>query len=185
MSSFVWIASYAVFLFFWIPKNAFYRLFYLPALIVPLATASIWNKNRLRLLALLSAAMCAWNFIAYIYPLSRTETNQAYAFALRRQGDWRQGSMIAYHEYHTDLWTIRYFNPQVTWVAMPALEVDRLETLRLEATRNVRLLWLEGKAADAMTTLPGGQDWLNRHVDPARAHLHITPSHNIRFYLVE
>lgn len=35
----VWIASYLLFLFFWLPANTFYRLFYLPALVLLLG---IW-----------------------------------------------------------------------------------------------------------------------------------------------
>ena len=35
----VWLATYLVFLFFWLPQNTFYRLFYLPAVVLLLGVA--------------------------------------------------------------------------------------------------------------------------------------------------
>ena len=46
-----WVLSYMAFLWFWLPQNTFYRLFYFPALVVLLATAPIWRPGRIRFLA--------------------------------------------------------------------------------------------------------------------------------------
>src|SRR6185369_2410632 len=53
--SLVWTAVYVVFLFFWLPQNTFYRLFYLPALILLLGLALAPIKNSRALAAFVAA----------------------------------------------------------------------------------------------------------------------------------
>jgi hypothetical protein len=72
--SLVWAAVYVVFLFFWLPQNTFYRLFYLPALILllGLALASIKNaRTGSRALAAFVIVMVLANFLFLTYPSSR------------------------------------------------------------------------------------------------------------------
>jgi hypothetical protein len=72
--SLMWAAVYIVFLFFWLPQNTFYRLFYLPALILllGLALASVKNaRPESRALAAFVIVMALANFIFLIYPSSR------------------------------------------------------------------------------------------------------------------
>jgi len=180
-----WTLTYVVFLFFWQPRNTFYRLFYLAPLIFLLATAPVWRARRIQLLGLLAAAVCAWNFTAFIYPRSRTENNVELTFALQRNKDWKQGSVILYSHSHSDPWTISYFNPQATWIAMPSPEVAEVESRRVEGKQKGRPLWLEGTAYDAIAAIPGGQRWLDQHVDPTRSFLCTTSAHRIRYYRVE
>lgn len=180
----IWILSYVAFLFFWLPQNTFYRLFYLPPLILLLAAAPLWRADRIRLMALLPAAACVWNFTVAIYPRSRTETNEVLAFALQHRNDWQPGTAIVYRTYHADLWTISYFNPQARWIAMPSAGVDQAEKYRHDEADERQALWLEGTAYDALAAA-GGQAWLDRHVDRARSFLYTSPSHKIRFYRVE
>jgi hypothetical protein len=74
--SLMWAAVYLVFLFFWLPQNTFYRLFYLPALILllGLAFSSMKNANReTRALAAFAIAMTLANFIFLIYPFSHPQ----------------------------------------------------------------------------------------------------------------
>jgi hypothetical protein len=71
--SLIWVAVYVAFLFFWLPQNTFYRLFYLPGLIIVfgLALVSIRNPRAesLALAAFVSVVVLA-NFLFLIYPSS-------------------------------------------------------------------------------------------------------------------
>ena len=70
----VWTAVYVVFLFFWLPQNTFYRLFYLPALILLLGLALARVKNARagsRALAAFVIVMALANFLFLTYPSSR------------------------------------------------------------------------------------------------------------------
>ncbi len=180
----VWISSYMAFLFFWLPQNTFYRLFYLPALILLLARAPIWHADRIRLIALLTAAACMWNFTVSIYPRSRTETNEVLAFALTHRDEWQPGTLIVYRTFHTDLWTISYFNPQVQWIALSTAGVDQAERYRREAAEKRQGFWLDGTAYDAIAGA-GGRAWLDSHVDRIRSFVFASASHTIRFYRVD
>jgi hypothetical protein len=71
--SLLWTIVYIVFLFFWLPQNTFYRLFYLPGLILLLGLllASVPNRtSKPRLLAAFVATLALANFLFLMYPFS-------------------------------------------------------------------------------------------------------------------
>ena len=71
--SLFWVLLYVVFLFFWLPQNTFYRLFYLPALILLLGLllASIQDKtSKPRTLAAFVIVVALANFLFLMYPFS-------------------------------------------------------------------------------------------------------------------
>jgi hypothetical protein len=73
--SLAWAGVYVVFLFFWLPQNTFYRLFYLPALILLLGLAlSSVRGTRVQTYALAAfvSALALANFLFLIYPFSQT-----------------------------------------------------------------------------------------------------------------
>jgi hypothetical protein len=68
----VWAFVYQVFLFFWLPQNTFYRLFYLPALILLFGLLLSATPHRIsRILAVVVVAVALANFLFMIYPFSR------------------------------------------------------------------------------------------------------------------
>jgi hypothetical protein len=74
--SLMWAAVYLVFLFFWLPQNTFYRVFYLPALMLLLGLAFSSVKDtraETRALAAFAIAMTLANFIFLIYPFSHPQ----------------------------------------------------------------------------------------------------------------
>jgi hypothetical protein len=74
--SLMWAGIYLVFLFFWLPQNTFYRLFYLPALMLLLGLAFSSVKDtraETRALAAFAIAMTLANFIFLIYPSSHPQ----------------------------------------------------------------------------------------------------------------
>jgi len=71
--SLLWTFVYIVFLFFWLPQNTFYRLFYLPGLILLLGLLLVSVQNRTakpRLLAAFVVALALANFLFLMYPFS-------------------------------------------------------------------------------------------------------------------
>lgn len=71
--SLCWVLVYVVFLFFWLPQNTFYRLFYLPALILLLGLllASIEDRtSKPRTLAVFVIVVALANFLFLMYPFS-------------------------------------------------------------------------------------------------------------------
>lgn len=123
----VWVGVYIAFLFVWEPYNTFYRLFYLTPLVVLLAVAV--RALSARPLLSMAAALLCWNFCAYIYPNTRVEKNPLLTFALAQQKQWPPGTGIIFGQLVPDLWTISYFNPQVSWISLeepdPAQVADR------------------------------------------------------------
>jgi hypothetical protein len=172
----LWILCYLIFLLFWIPKNTFYRLFYLPAIFFLIG---VWGrpwKERIRpaFFPALLVLFC-WNFAFFIYPNARIENNEILAFAMQHRVDWPQGTTIIFSEFHSDLWTMRYFNPQVSWVEKDSAAQIVVNAIQLP-------LWLEGTAYDLLKQKPEGKRWLTDHIDMSRSLIFRSRKHTIRFF---
>jgi hypothetical protein len=134
----VWASVYIVFLLTWEPYNTFYRLFYLTPLVGLLAVAT--RAVNARPLALVAAALLTWNFAAYIYPNSRADRNPQLRIALEHRQEWPAGTGVVFSEIVPDLWTIVYFNPQVSWISIGQPDPARVaEAAALCARRGGKL----------------------------------------------
>jgi hypothetical protein len=171
----VWISCYLIFLFFWLPQNTFYRLFYLPALILLLGVLISGRETPSvhRAVWLAAAALFLWNLTFFIYPHSRPQNNPPLRFAMEQRAKWPAGTGIVFHNFHPDLWTISYFTPQASWISLPRPDISLLESYRSQIRGE---LWLEATAYDLIAATPEGRQWLARELgDP-------NPTAGFRFY---
>ena len=170
--SLLWTGVYVVFLFFWLPQNTFYRLFYLPALILLLGLALAPIKNS-RALAAFVAATALANFLFLIYPSSHTEKYPPLVFALEINREWPAGTLIYYGMENSDAQLIRYFNPGTRWQLLHS---------SLPEIGNGGAVWLETTAIDQLAK----QDplWLERHMSKETMKEVSDPSYRIRFVQV-
>ncbi|MGD0047814.1 MAG: hypothetical protein ABSE42_12440 [Bryobacteraceae bacterium] len=184
----LWAGVYVAFLFVWMPQNTFYRLFYLAPLVVGACCAveriRVEQVRADRLLPwMLCGVLFLWNLVFAIYPQSRVENNVALRFAIEQHEHWPPGTPIAFHNFHPDLWTISYFNPQVAWIGLDKMDLDRLERSLEDARQRGQPLWLEATAYEFLSADPAGRRWLASH--PAPALLRFRDSkHEFRFYAV-
>lgn len=152
-----WIAVYVAFLFFWMPQNTFYRLFYLAPLVV------LFAPQATRAGALFAAAMLLWNFAFLIYPESRTEFNAPLRFALAQHDAWPSGSAIVFHRFHPDLWTISYFNSQAAWIGLDNSDLNQMDRDLAYARGHAGPLWVEQTAYELLDGSTDGRQWLAQH----------------------
>ncbi len=174
----VWLVPYLVFLFFWMPQNTFYRLFYLPPLVL------ILGRWVLRVSPLVAAALFLWNAVFFIYPKSRVESNAPLSFALAQHQRWPPGTPIVFHRFHPDLWTISYFNQQASWIGLDRPDFKVLERGLAQARAERQPLWLEGTAYDLLWSDSEGRQWIERHHDPSASLAWNDNTHGFRFYAV-
>jgi hypothetical protein len=111
----VWSGVYIMFLVVWLPHNTFYRVFYLPALVVFLAGFAGEVRTKYNRLALGVAALFLLNFGFHIYPQSQPGTNPSVVIADQMRGVWKPGDVVYWDVYAADNRTIRYFSPEVVW----------------------------------------------------------------------
>ena len=175
-----WIFIYIIFLIFWLPQNTFYRLFYLPPLIFLAACVSHGKIHRSPL-SLFVAVTIIWNFTFLIYPYSHTAANEVLLFAVHRSQDWNRNTAVAYCQFHSDLWTISYFNPQVSWINVSG-DPGQLENLYSNLHQKGVSLWLEGTVDDSLTSRDGGKAWLSGHIDRERSIIYRSGAHAFRFF---
>lgn len=164
--SLLWTALYLAFLFFWLPQNTFYRLFYLPALIllVGLALSSVRNKaSQSWALAVFVAAVGLANFLFLIYPFSRVEKYPPLAFALQMNREWRAGTVIYYGAKNSDEGLVRYFNPSTRWKLLDPKSLEPLDRELKDIYSKGGTAWLETTAIAQLGTTPEGARWLEAH----------------------
>jgi len=142
------IASYGLFLFFWLPYNTFYRLFYLPAiaLIIGILLRGIQRTGQLRL-AFSVAAIFLFNFCFDIYPQTRPAANPPLGISAQMQTVWPPNTIVYWDVYSTDNQTIRYFNPQVEWKELWGRAwISQIEESVSKTASNSGQLWFDGPA---------------------------------------
>ena len=153
--SLLWTFVYLVFLFFWLPQNTFYRLFYLSPIILLLGLLLSAVQHRFtkrRTFAVFVVAVALANFLFLIYPFSKVEKYPPLAFALQMNREWPAGTVIYYGAANSDQALVRYFNPSTQW-----------KQLRPESLGTLGGAWLETTAIDQISSTPDGAEWLNAH----------------------
>ncbi len=161
----IWTGSYVLFLFFWMPQNTFYRLFYLPPVVLLLGAAAPVCEATRPWLALAAAFVFLWNFTFSIYPRSQIETNPVLNFALQQKSIWQPGDGVAFLRFVPDLWTISYFNPQASWIGLPGVSPAELDGWRERLERDGRRLWLDETAFEGLSATAAGRSWIAQNVD--------------------
>lgn len=185
----LWISVYTAFLFVWLPHHTFYRLFYLPALILLIAILlssgeALVPPARTYALALIVAAMSLSNFLFLIFPYSRVEKYPPLAMALEMNRLWPRGTVVYYALTNADASLFRYFNPPTVW---KQLKTDAIAELESEL-RNIYdaggTVWLEVTAIEQLLNTPEGAVWLAAHAREETRRELVDKAYKIKFVQV-
>ena len=118
-----WILPYLVFLAWWEPGSAFYKLFIWPPLVLLLgcfiAERSSW-MSRSKALVAFSAALAAWNFGAFIFPHSHSSADPVLALAEKINRELPRDATVYNKVLSPDDWYLQYFAPDRRWLPLPA-----------------------------------------------------------------
>jgi hypothetical protein len=192
----LWILVYLVFLFIWMPQHTFYRLFYLPAIIIlaglvlsfyeaARAASTTAPRRRQYRLALLVAALTLANFLFLIYPYAHAEKFPPLAFALEMNREWPRGTVIYYALTNADNSLFRYFNPSTVWKQSDMNDRRALEA-ELESLDNQGAsAWLDDSAIAQLSSTPEGAEWLSAHAREETRRKLIDKSYRIQFVRIE
>ena len=163
-----WAALYLLFLYFWLPQNTFYRVFYLPALILlfGLVISALRNEHPRWTTAAFVVAVALANFLFMIYPFSRVEKYPPLAFALERSREWPAGTVVYYGAKNSDEGLIRYFNPSTRWRHLSATSLEALQKEIEQSYVNGGTIWLETTAIDQLTATYEGTQLLESNSRP-------------------
>jgi hypothetical protein len=182
----VWFGVYLVFLFFWIPQHTFYRLFYLPSLIllcgIALAPYMSSESYRRRWRAgLFVAVVSLANFLFVIYPYSRVLKNTPLSLALEIKNGWPDGAVVYYETFHSDNRLVEYFNPTSVWKPVGAVETTVLENELRNIYARGGTVWIETAAMERISATPQGAAWLAAHTKAQPAFELATPQYRLKF----
>ncbi|HYG80956.1 MAG TPA: hypothetical protein VD861_11240, partial [Pyrinomonadaceae bacterium] len=160
--------------------NTFYRLFYLPALVVLagsfLAPYGRAAARRYRL-ALFVAMLAIANLTFTAYPYAQVRATPPLALALGLNKSWPKGTVVYFARWNSDNELIRYFNPQTVW-----REVNR-ETFEKEMKEaGGAPAWMDTTLIDLYLPTPEGQNWLDAHTLRRPEHELVNDKFKLRFY---
>lgn len=182
----LWIAVYTVFLFVWLPQHTFYRLFYLPALlllagILISSSEALDAHKRTYRLALFVAVMSLANFLFLIFPSSYTHKYQPLAFALEMNQVWPRGTVVYYSLTNSDESLFRYFNPQTEWRQWKSNDPKDLENDLRNIYDSGGTAWLEVTAIEQLPPTMEGADWLAIHAREETRRELVNKAYKIKF----
>ncbi|HUQ33064.1 MAG TPA: hypothetical protein VM095_13165 [Pyrinomonadaceae bacterium] len=182
--SIVWIACYLIFLFFFIPQNTFYRLFYLPGIIVLVGTylapyESARNHVRRYLAAIFVALMAVANLTFSAYPYALVQANPPLALALEMNKVWPEGTVVYFASWNTDNGLVRYFNPAVVWKEANRETLDREMQ---DARANGGSTWMDTTLIDQYQSTPEGRAWLEAHTARRPEYELVNSKFKLEFY---
>src|SRR5213593_3771527 len=160
--SVVWVAVYCAFLFFWLPHNTFYRLFYLPGLLMGAGAIIAGTQPRQYRLALGVAILFFWNLGFDIYPYAQPQSNGTLRIAENFQKIWPAGAVVYWDVYAADNRTIQYFNRDVEWKPLFSRPpIDEIQQTLNAAHRIGKSVWFDTNALDQFAqTDPEFRTWL-------------------------
>ena len=181
----VWIVCYLVFLFFFIPQNTFYRLFYLPALVVLAGSflapyeARPHGARRYRL-ALFVAMLAVANLAFTAYPYVQVRANPPLALALDLNKAWPAGTVVYFAQWNSDNSLVKYFNPQTAW-----REVSREKFEKEIGERGDGPAWMDTTLIELYQSTPEGRLWLDAHTVRRPGHELVNDKYKLRFYEIK
>jgi len=183
----LWILTYLAFLFFWLPHNTFYRLFYLPAIIlllgrvVSISKGGSAEKRSYGLLFFVSL-MILGNFLFFAFPYSHPEKFPPLAAALDMNAVWKPGTVVFYGSENSNNNLFHYFNRSTIWRPLP--EVGQLEAELRPVYESGNEAWLEEGAIDRLNGTQEGKAWFEQHAQKDTLRGRRERGHNIRFIKV-
>lgn len=184
-----WTVVYLIVLYLFVAHHTYYRLFYLPALIILLGLMLdsyqlVTGGSRKYRLAIFVALFTITNFLTVIFPSTYVQKYPPLAFALEMNQVWPRNTIIYYGSANADNNLARYFSQGTDWKKLEWEPAEKLEQdLRSAQTAGINT-WLETSAIDQLAASPSGSKWLKQHVKPESQRALITKAHNIRFVQV-
>jgi hypothetical protein len=160
-----WVIVYVGFLFFWLPRNTFYRLFYLPPLVL-LAGAALRQWGGRRAMYVAAAFLGGWNYLFYIHPNSLVETNPVVRAALAMQSIWKPGTWVYQGSFNPDNWTVFCFNPQVMFKGVDRGKLSEIAIELKSFEEAGHETWIDQSGIDLLGSDPVGIQWLTEHTRP-------------------
>jgi hypothetical protein len=177
----VWIGIYVIFLFFWLPHNTFYRLFYFPAFIILLG---IWMRRysimerQWWLAPCLVLVVAISNFVFFVYPYSRIRKETPLAVATELTNIWTNRSVVYFQQMDSDNMLLRYFNPQASWKQVDIINLEyELDRDHLQGKE----VWIDVSTLELINQSPDGKVWLDRHAITGRQVRVADPTYNVVF----
>jgi hypothetical protein len=148
-----WVCSYMVFLFFWIPKNTFYRMFYLAPLMI-LIGMWVWRIKFVRphaaIAPLFVTVVILSNFLFLIYPYSLVRAETPLSMATGMNKVWSPKSVVYYSVMDSDSDLIRYFSPATKWKPLGTIDPTAFEVELQQIYAAGGDAWVEHSAYDGL-----------------------------------
>jgi hypothetical protein len=183
----VWISCYLIFLFFFIPQNTFYRLFYLPAIILLVGTflapyEAAQNHVRRYRAALFVALLAVVNLTFSAYPYAQVQANPPLALAFSMNKAWPQGTIVYLTTWNSDNLLVRYFNPKTVWKEANQETFER--EIQNPPTGGASI-WMDTTLIDLYQSTPEGRRWLETHTIRRPEYELVNSKFRLQFYEIK
>jgi hypothetical protein len=121
-----WLLPYVLFLAWFEPGNAFYKLFVWPPIVLLIGSYFSGKPalfRRKQVLLCVAGALTSWNFAAFIYPHSHLSADPVLELAEKINTQLPANATVFYKVLSPDDWYLQYFAPGRNWRSIPSGEV--------------------------------------------------------------
>jgi len=184
-----WIGSYLFFLFLWLTQYPYYRLFYLPALILLLGIVLKKMKKASSqepsfILASFVFVTMVVNFTFLIYPYSKIEATPPVHLAVKASEMWKD-DVIYFADFNCDNWIFKYFNKGTTWRPLTLNDLQALREELIYLRQQGQKTWIDTTTLDQMNQSQELATWLADSVHKTVTYGLTDRKHRIQFTQVE
>ena len=176
-----------LFLFAWQTEYPYYRLFYLPALILLLGRLPhcgrlvVPRSRPIHPLGAFVVFTTAFNFTFLIYPYSRPEATPPIKLAVDARAIWKDDVLVLYKDFTCDNWMMKYFNPQTSWKRVDFGDRDNVARQLRDAFQNGRSVWVDTTVLGDVASSADVRQWLQNHASLANRFGISNEKHHIQF----
>jgi hypothetical protein len=180
-----WAGIYFTFLLFYLPHNTFYRLYYLPPLIILIGYGMLRATARsASMLPAFAGLLALWNLTFFILPHSRVEANPPLEMALGMAPVWNDKTLVYQGSFNPDNWLFFYINSGVRWKDLDGTDPATLEKEIRQLGGAGGNAWLDSSGIDKLFADPGSRGWLQAHTAGATRRELVNAKYRIRFVRV-
>ena len=163
-----WVAAYFVFLSWFEPGNAFYKLFVWPPIVVLIGCYLQSHRRASKAFRWFTLGLASWNFAAFIYPHSRVDADPVLSLAKRIDRELPRTATVYYKALSPDDWYLEYFAPGRRWEP-------------LGSPNEIRKASAAAPVCFESTALP----YVETEADPSLSWSLVNSQHNIRLECVK
>lgn len=183
----LWILPFFLFLAVFIPGNSFYRLFYVPPVVILFGVIIEFvarsKRTESRHLVFGVAIVFLVNFIFFVHPSNKIREDSPLTLALEMNKQFTGNSVIFYDRIDPDNNLVKYYNQDVEWIKIE--NAEEFQTNLVKSFGENNSTWIDDSAFKKINSTPELLRFFSANFEEKERFQLNDPAHSVKFIRVE